>query len=152
MKHNDSKNPRKKSFLHIPKYHGGKEAYLKFIKDNVIYPEQARIHKIEGFVFLVYTVLNTGEIVEVEVSKGIGYGCDEEAMRVIRLLKYEPAHNRGIRMKVQMKTKLHFGYTETAEIEPQSDLKLNYTRPEADKANSPEPKPQAVYNYTINIG
>jgi TonB family protein len=152
MKHNDSKNPRKKSFLHIPAYPGGKEAYLKFIKDNVIYPEQARIHKIEGFVYLVYTVINTGEIVDVEVSKGIGYGCDEEAMRVIRLLKYEPAHNRGIRMKVQMKTKLHFGYTEIVETNSQPDFKLNYTSPETEKANSPEPKPQAVYNYKINIG
>lgn len=151
MKHNDSKNPKKKSFLHIPAYPGGKEAYLKFIKDNVIYPEQARIHKIEGFVYLIYTVTNTGEIVDVEVTKGIGYGCDEEAVRVIRLLKYEPAHNRGIRMKVQMKTKLHFGYTETALIDPQSHFNLKYSRPEAYKANSPEPKPQAVYNYTINI-
>jgi TonB family protein len=152
MKRNDSKHPKKKSFIHLPAYPGGKEAYLKFIKDNVVYPEQARINKIEGFVYLVYTVTNTGEIEEVEVSKGIGYGCDEEAIRVIRLLKYEPAHNRGIRMKVQMKTKLHFSFTETAAVHSQSEIQITYTPANPEKANSPEPEHQAVYNYTINIG
>jgi protein TonB len=152
MKQNDSKNPRKKSFLQIPAYPGGKEAYLKFIKGNVVYPEQALFNKIEGYVYLVYTVINTGEIVDVDVTKGIGYGCDEEAMRVIRLLKYEPARNRGMRVKVQMKTKLYFSYTETANENYQPEYQLNYTSANPQKANSPETKSQAVYNYIITIG
>jgi protein TonB len=152
MKHNDSKNPKKKSFLKLPAYPGGKEGYLKFIKDNMIYPEQARINKIEGFVYVVYSVTDTGEITDVEVSKGIGYGCDEEAIRVIRLLKYEPARNRGIRMKVQMKTKLHFSFTEAVHVNSQPGFQLYYTSSTPDNANSPEQKPQAVYNYTVNIG
>jgi protein TonB len=151
VKHNDSKNPKKKNFLKIPTFPGGKVAYQNFIKENVKYPEQALVNKVEGLVFVTYTVDNIGEIVDVEITKGIGYGCDEEAERVIRLMKYEPARNRGVRMKVEMKTRIHFHLPQPSESNVQSGIQLKYiSTPE--KTNSPEPKPQAVYNYTINLG
>jgi TonB family protein len=152
VKHNDSKSPKKKKFLKIPTFPGGKEAYQGFIRENVQYPEKALANKVEGLVFVTYTVDNIGEIVDVEITKGIGYGCDEEAERVIRLMKYEPARNRGVRMKVEMKTRIHFHLPQTAENNIQTGVQLNYTSTTSDKANSPEPKPQAVYNYTINLG
>ena len=152
MKHNDPKNPKKKNFLRIPTYPGGKDAYLKFISENIVYPKEAISNKVEGFVYLVYTVNNIGEISDIEVTKGIGYGCDEEAVRVIRMMQYEPARNRGIKMKVEMKTKIHFKLPETLQPVNQTDLQLNYSSPDSDKANSPEHKPPTVYNYTINLG
>jgi protein TonB len=152
VKHNDSKNPKKKNFLKIPTFPGGKEAYRNFIRENVKYPEQALANKVEGLVFVTYTVDNIGNIVDVEITKGIGYGCDEEAERVIRLMKYEPARNRGVRMKVEMKTRIHFHLPKAVEKNMQTGMQLNYTSTTPEKANSPEPKPQAVYNYTINLG
>lgn len=152
MKHNDSKNPKKKNFLRIPTFPGGKEAYLKFIQDNVIYPEQALANKVEGPVYVRYTVNNIGEIVDVEVTKGIGYGCDEEAIRVIRLMVYEPARNRGVKMKVEMKTRIQFNLPVNIQNINQPSLQLNYSQAIPEKANSPEPKPQDVYNYTIKLG
>ena len=152
MKHNDPKNSKKKTFLRVPTFAGGKEAYLNFIKDNVVYPEQALLDKVEGLVYISYTVDNIGEIIDVEVTKGIGSGCDEEAVRVIRLLKYEPARNRGVKLKVQMKTRIHFKLPETVQQVSNSNLQLNYTTAVPENANSPEPKPQAVYNYTIKLG
>ena len=152
MKHNDQRNPKKKNFLRIPSFPGGKDAYLNFIKDNIVYPEQALANKIEGLVYVRYTVNNIGEIVDVDVTKGIGYGCDEEAERVIRLMKYEPARNRGVKMKVEMKTRIHFHLPKPVENNVQTGIQLNYTAVNSDKLNSPEPKPQAVYNYTINLG
>jgi TonB family protein len=136
----------------MPGYPGGKNAYLKFIKDNVIYPEQAIANKVEGLVYVRYTVDNIGQIVDVEVTKGIGFGCDEEAIRVIRLLKYDPARNRGVKMKVEMKTRINFQLPKTEPIDIQSGMQINYTTASPVKANSPEPKPQAIYNYTIKIG
>jgi TonB family protein len=152
VKHNDPKNPKKKNFLRIPAYPGGKEAYLKFISENIVYPKEAISNKVEGFVHLVYTVNNIGEISDIQVTKGIGYGCDEEAVRVIRMMQYEPARNRGIKMKVEMKTKIHFKLPEMVQPINQAEVKVNYSSPDSDKTNSPEPKPQAVYNYTINLG
>jgi len=151
VKHNDSKRPKKKNFLRIPTFPGGKEAYLKFIQDNIVYPEQALANKIEGFIYVVYTVNNIGEIVDVEVTKGIGYGCDEEAIRVIRLMKYEPARNRGVKMKVEMKTRINFKLPVSVNPLNQANVQLNYTPALSEKPNSPEPKSQAVYNYTIKL-
>jgi protein TonB len=153
VKNNDPKNPKKNNFLRIPAFPGGKEAYLRFVQENIVYPEQALLAKVEGDVLISYTVNNIGEIVDVEVTKGIGYGCDEEAVRVIRLMKYEPARNRGVKMKAQMKTRIHFKLPGTVQNSGQAGVQLNYTSPApAQTANSPEPKPQAVYNYTINLG
>ncbi|MEI8048653.1 MAG: energy transducer TonB [Bacteroidota bacterium] len=151
MKHNDSNNQKKKNFLRIPTFPGGKEAYLKFIKENIIYPEPALLNKVEGLVFVTYTVNNIGEIVDVEVTKGIGFGCDEEAVRVIRLMQYEAARNRGVKMKAQMKTRIHFKLPEPVRPAAPGGMQLNYTTKTTKKTDSPEPKPQAVYNYTINI-
>lgn len=152
MKHNDNRNPQKKKFLRIPTFPGGKEAYLKFIKENIVYPEQAIANKIEGMVYVKYTVNNIGEIMDVDVTKGIGYGCDEEAIRVIRLMNYEPARNRGVKMKAEMKTRIHFKLPESINPNIQTEMQLNYTSPASSKTNSPEPKSRAVYNYTINVG
>jgi TonB family protein len=151
MKQNDPKNQKKKTFLRIPTFPGGKDAYQLFIKDNIVYPEQALSKKVEGSVYLVYTVNNIGEIVEVEVTKGIGSGCDEEAIRVIRLMKYEPARNRGVKMKVEMKTRVNFKLPEVMVKKDQAEIQINYSSTTSGKQNSPEPKSQAVYNYTINL-
>jgi TonB family protein len=151
MKQNDPKNQKKKTFLRIPTFPGGKDAYQLFIKDNIVYPEQALSKKVEGSVYLVYTVNNIGEIVDVEVTKGIGSGCDEEAIRVIRLMKYEPARNRGVKMKVEMKTRINFKLPEVMVKKDQAEIQINYSSTTSGKQNSPEPKSQAVYNYTINL-
>lgn len=151
MKHDPSKNNKKKTFLRIPVFRGGKGSFQQFIKENIIYPDQALTNKVEGFVYVVYTVDNIGEIGNVEVKKGIGSGCDEEAIRVIRLMKYEPARNRGIKMKAEMKTRIHFKLPEAITKGNQGNYQLNYSSTVTEKSNSPEPKPRAVYNYSINI-
>jgi TonB family protein len=151
MKQNDPKNPKKKTFLRIPIFPGGNDAYQQFIKDNIVYPHHALSNKVEGSVYLVYEVNNIGEIVDVEVIKGIGFGCDEEAIRVIRLMKYEPARNRGVKMKVEMKTRINFKLPEAIVNNDQVEIQVNYSSTTSVKQNSPEPKSQAVYNYTINL-
>jgi len=151
MKHTEPKNSKRKNFIKIPTYPGGKDAYLKFVTENIVYPEQALSGKVEGFVHLVYTVNNIGEIADVKVTKGIGSGCDEEAVRVIRMLQYIPARNRGIKMKAEMKTRIHFKLPETIQTENQKSVLLNYASISPEKAKSPEPEPRAVYNYTINL-
>ncbi len=151
MKHNDPKKPKKKNFLRIPTYPGGKDAYLKFIRENIIYPEEALINKVEGFVYVVYTVNNIGDIVDVEIRKGIGFGCDEEAVRVIRLMQYEPARNRGVKMKAEMKTQIHFKLPENMQSGNKESVQVNYTSTTPAKPNSPEPELGAVYTYTIKL-
>jgi TonB family protein len=153
MKQFDPKNQKKKAFLRMPTFPGGKEAYQQFIRENIVYPEQALSNKVEGSVYLAYTVNNIGEVVDVEVAKGIGSGCDEEAIRVIRLMKYEPARNRGVKMKVELKTKINFKLPEElVSTIKNAEIQLNYSSTTHGKSTSPEVKPKAAYNYTINLG
>mgnify|MGYP003809513127 CR=1 FL=1 len=102
------KNKKDKNFIKIPKYPGGVSEFRNFIKENLKYPKEALKNKIEGAVYVEYEVTDNGEIINPHVYKGIGYGCDEEAIRLVKLLKYEKVSNLGIRVKAKMKTKIIF--------------------------------------------
>lgn len=68
----------------LPEFPDGPAAMQKFINDNIHYPEEARIQKIEGTVVIQFVVTKEGKITKATVVRGIGYGCDEEAIRVIQ--------------------------------------------------------------------
>jgi protein TonB len=67
-----------------PEFPGGMEAWTKFIQKNLRYPPMAQEGGVQGKVFLSFVVEKDGMITDVKVLKGIGAGCDEEAMRVIK--------------------------------------------------------------------
>lgn len=75
---------------------GGYPAFYKYIGDNLKYPAQARRMGIEGKVFVQFVVDKDGSLTEVTAVKGIGAGCDEEAVRVIKgAPKWSPPKQRG---------------------------------------------------------
>jgi len=80
-----------------PEFPGGWESMLKFIKDNFNYPVLAQQSGIEGTVFVQFLVYKTGRIKLIQVLRGIGGGCDEEAVRIIRMMPdWIPAYSHGI--------------------------------------------------------
>ncbi len=104
-----AKERKDNSFIKKPVYPGGNGAYRKFIKDNLRYPKEAKEKKIEGVVFLKYTIDHKGSVTEVQVVKGIGHGCDKEAKRIIKLLKFEiPKGPRKLRVTFHKKTQITF--------------------------------------------
>ena len=96
------------NFLKMPEYPGGKTALQKFIKEHVIYPEEAREAGVKGVVYLLAEIDDNGVVGEVKVSKGLGFGCDEEAIRVVKLMKFGSVSNRGRRLKTKKKFRIHF--------------------------------------------
>ncbi|MBL7977719.1 MAG: tetratricopeptide repeat protein [Bacteroidetes Order II. Incertae sedis bacterium] len=70
----------------LPQFPGGQTALMAFIKDNLKYPEEAVEKKIEGAVFIRFTVDDMGKAQAPEVVSGIGAGCDEEAIRLVSLM------------------------------------------------------------------
>ena len=75
---------------------GGNEAFYRFIYDNIKYPTQARRMGIEGKVFVQFVVEKDGTLTDVQAVKGIGAGCDEEAVRVVKAHpKWNPGKQRG---------------------------------------------------------
>ena len=95
--------------LEAPQFPGGAEGLYKYITDNLHYPEQAKADGIQGRVVVTFTVTDNGNIVNVEVSKGIGGGCDEEAVRVVKAMpKWEPAVYNGKKIAVHYALPLNF--------------------------------------------
>jgi protein TonB len=87
----------------MPVYAEGTEALLNFISSKLKYPELARKAGIEGKVFIYFIVNRDGTISNAEIAKGIGAGCDEEALHVIKQLgKWLPGKQNGKAVKVQM--------------------------------------------------
>ncbi len=68
-----------------PEYQGGQKALAKFLGSALRYPVQAREAKTEGKVYIGFVVEKSGSLSDFKVIKGIGDGCDEEAIRVLRL-------------------------------------------------------------------
>lgn len=79
---------------------GGYEEFYQYIADNLTYPEEARNMGIEGKVFIQMIIDTDGSIMDVHPVKGIGAGCDEEAVRVIsQAPAWTPAEQRGKAVK-----------------------------------------------------
>lgn len=86
-----------------PTPEGGMAAFYQFVQKNLKYPAQARRMGIEGKVFVQFVVDKDGSLTEVQAVKGIGAGCDEEAVRVIKEApKWKPGKQRGRSVKVRM--------------------------------------------------
>lgn len=152
MKHSNDKPHKENKFLKLPSYPGGNKEFIRFIAENLRYPEQALKNQVEGTVYLEYTVDNVGKVEDEFVAHGIGSGCDEEALRLIRLLVYEPVKNRGVRMKAKMKTRIRFELPASAK--PQPTVNISYTTTPTVKKEKPEPssRPSSpVIGYTITI-
>ena len=88
---------------------GGYEAFYKYIGKNTKYPDQARRIGVEGKVFVQFVVDKDGSITDVQVIKGIGSGCDEEAIRVVKSApKWTPGKQRGRPVKVRISVPITF--------------------------------------------
>lgn len=74
------------------------------IPAKLIYPEKARANNISGFVTVQYVIDKDGNTKNIEVIQGLGYGCDEEAIRVIKETKY----NNKIGNEYELRMKLKF--------------------------------------------
>lgn len=86
-----------------PEFPGGLSALYKYIGDNIEYPKSAKEVGIQGPVHVSFIVWNDGSIRGVEVLRGIGGGCDEEAKRVIQgMPNWKPGKQRTAPVNVQM--------------------------------------------------
>ena len=85
----------------IPGYSGGDEKFLSFINENIKYPKPALRHHIEGTVYVEFIIDENGKPGPVRLNKGIvpdDYGCNEEAVRIIKLLpSFKPGWVSGIK-------------------------------------------------------
>ena len=88
---------------------GGPAAWGKFLRKNLKYPRKASRMGIEGKVFLSFIVDKSGIISDIKVTRGIGGGCDEEAIRVLsESPRWSPGRQRGNAVKSKMGFQISF--------------------------------------------
>ncbi|MFA6058321.1 MAG: TonB family protein [Taibaiella sp.] len=98
----DIANEEPRTFTEImPEFPGGMAALLAFVQKNLRYPNEAREDGIEGRVIVRFVVNTLGEIEGAKIMRGIGGGCDKEALRVVNAMpKWKPGKQNGHNVKV----------------------------------------------------
>lgn len=92
-----------------PAFPGGDEARMKFLVENIKYPQMARESGIQGTVYVTFVVERSGSVTDVKILRGIGGGCDEEAIRVVQSMpKWAPGKQRGKPVRVQFNMPIKF--------------------------------------------
>lgn len=118
---------------------------LKYIQENLRYPEEALQKRIEGIVELSYVINGLGKIIEVKVLKGIGHGCDKEAIRLVKSLVYEKAYNHGLNTRTKRGIKIPFKLPKSKKVQ------LNYQIVKAEKKPQTPKKAPTTYQIQVNI-
>jgi TonB family protein len=92
-----------------PTYPGGMAQFYKFLGDNIQYPAIAKENKISGTVYLSFTIEKDGTINDVKVDRKLGFGTDEEAVRVVKLSqKWIPGVQNGKPVNVKYNIPVKF--------------------------------------------
>jgi len=92
-----------------PDFPGGNNAMLKFIAESLNYPDSAKSAGIEGVVHVSFIIKKSGKIDNVKLDLGIGSGCDEEALRIVKSMpNWIPGEQKGEPVAVRMTQQIKF--------------------------------------------
>jgi len=93
----------------MPQFGGGDADLMNYLAKNIKYPAMAKESGISGIVYVTFVVNSKGEIVDVKILRGIGGGCDKEAVRVVKKMpKWKPGKQRGKPVSVQYNLPVRF--------------------------------------------
>ena len=124
----------------MPQYPGGEKAMMEYVAKNVKYPQEAKDKEIQGRVFVSFVIEKDGSVSTVKVMRGIGGGCDEEAVRVVSSMpKWKPGIKDGKPVRVSYMMPLNFKLTEGQPAKPSKKT----------DANKPDMKPDKDGVYQI---
>jgi TonB family protein len=108
------KNPKSD---YRPRFPGGLDSMEKFFQEFMIYPPEAIKNAITGRVGLALVIDRYGNVESVKVSGSLGYGCDEEAVRLAKLMKWMPAMYSTVATRKGIYISVPFNYKELMDKE-----------------------------------
>lgn len=95
-----------------PQYPGGMRKFYDFLKENIKYPDAAKENKIEGNVFVSFVVEKDGSLNDIKIDRKLGYGTDEEALRVLKLSRaWNSGTINGTPVRVKYNIPVNFSIT-----------------------------------------
>jgi protein TonB len=93
----------------MPEFPGGVKELYKFLNDNIRYPMMAKEANIQGVVYVNFLIESDGNITNIIVLRGIGGGCDDEAIRIVEIMpKWTPGKQRGKPVRVNFNLPVKF--------------------------------------------
>ncbi len=102
-------SPYSKIVEALPVFDNGNSELLKYLENNIEYPDRAKLAQVMGKVIVTFIVDENGVVSDIAIEKGIGFGCDEEAMRVVaNMPKWKPALQNGKSGAVHMRLPIQF--------------------------------------------
>ena len=93
----------------MPSFPGGDAARKKYLARNLRYPNQAAEDGIQGTVYVSFVVKTNGSLSDIKIIKGIGGGCDQEALRVVKKMPaWNPGYQNGRKVAVLFNMPVYF--------------------------------------------
>lgn len=93
----------------MPGFPGGEGAMISFLQSRIKYPDLAKENEVQGTVYLHFVVEADGKLSGFRLLRGLGYGCDEEALRVARLMpRWTPGKQAGVAVPVYFTVPIRF--------------------------------------------
>lgn len=124
----------------------------QFIAHNLRYPEAARAARLEGTVVLRYSINHEGTVVDVQVISSLGKGCDEEAARLAKLLKFEVPKQPGKgKILFHNTLKIHFRLPKSPAEPTAFEYQYTPAEPTPPSTKIKPGSPKKTYTYTINL-
>lgn len=103
----------------MPSFQGGQEALIKYLQANISYPEEAKKKGITGTVYVSFMVKADGSVSNPKVLKGVGGGCNEEAIRVVSgMPRWKPGMSQGKPVDVMFTLPIKFALGDKKKEEP----------------------------------
>jgi len=114
----------------MPTFIGGEKALSDYIDKNLVYPERAIENRIEGAVIVSFTIKKDGTITDAIVVKDMGFGCGEEALRLVNEMpKWKPGNNRGKPVSVNYKLYVTFDFDKNENRNSVNEFEKKDTKP-----------------------
>lgn len=156
---NMAKEKKDKHFIHQPVYPGGPQALKKFIGEQLVYPEEAKEPRIKGTVTIDYTIDYRGNVIKIKIISSLGYGCDEEAARLVKLLKFDVPKHRAGRIRFHKTINIHFRppvkkkvSAKPTSIATKAGQVIQYQiTPKPKAKEEPKKKDSGGYTYTVQF-
>ncbi|HEY5393424.1 MAG TPA: TonB family protein [Hanamia sp.] len=93
----------------VPEFQGGLDAFGRFLGKNIRYPAVARENGTQGRVIISFVCERDGSLTDIKVARGIGDGCDQEAVRVMTASpKWQPGIQNGRPVRVAYSVPISF--------------------------------------------
>ncbi|MEM1359675.1 MAG: energy transducer TonB [Bacteroidota bacterium] len=144
------------SHIAKPVFPGGLKAMKTFVAEHLKYPPSALEAKVQGTVTVRYSLDYRGKVVATKVKKSLGYGCDEEATRVVSLMRFKVPQDRKKKVRIHQDIHIHFNLPPAKEEKKplQTSAALSYISVQSPRKSNESEKEKPVirkesYTYTI---